>query len=982
MPYKILTYTNPYTLAETDFWKEIEELPHFCGARTHVRGLVSIMRDSIKGLICPFDDLIKREEIYHSWEGNISLQLQQYSYLTKIFSDAEKMNKEAPDSDFYIALQKNKSQFLDALRLFIELDIPATSLYPENALKEQRIFIRVLDRIQKKNPEIFRFPSGKTVADVEKAVIELAKDEKKQYYDRTKKNKSIIDPRQEQWYDRMIENSMNRPLTGIVIHGVHQFTPSQLRLIIELEKQGLMIYFLFNYQSKFKKIYSSWEYIYNNFDVPFISDGKESAELSEEELNNSNALGLALGLLCEGQYSPENSLMRDCYEKYKGSRFIKFSNLTEYARYVSKKVNIAEKKYYSEMSTLEKGLGIVNNAKVLSNLDEQVYTANRDIHSLLDVYHPEFSQDRHFLSYPIGQFFSGLYKLWNWETGEIDFDLDIIRECLASGLLGNPNNAPLLLRVSQVLEVILAEIETYSEFIRDVEGQYVNNYKKVMNAVGDSPLAFAKKFAIYNEQAITKKEIEEFIKAIKMLNGLGIKLFGQSKEDYIQFGSHFANLEGVIREKRSLLINEAEKKLINELLGRFENVKYMTRDASGTFDDLRKGLYFYLKQKSDEKPVDWIVKNFEQIDGDILQSKSQHNRHLKAIREGNTKHRDKIYHFACLSDRDMNISIDNLLPWPLTDQFILKAYSPVDLQFRVYYAALSERSAFLRYALFYGLYFNKSDVCLSFVEEVQDEKTEPYTMLRILGVEPNCKGDSEEESVQLFHSSAATVDISSINPTREQALSMYLCPKRYILDYIVNGEPVATNAFLYEKIFENVLIQAAWKRCQNRDKDVVQEYLWRIIKDECRARMQMVFFWSPIKIYDICKRAYNYCKEQFLVGTGKVKPYQGSHLDIRYLFGKALYEINVAEYEPKNPYAAYENETEIISDGNKMLKKYRLHNGKFKPDKMPKEMKDDLITFLMKNGSSKEAVVSEWCTYCTHKNTCLEFYKLIEQREG
>ena len=70
------------------------------------------------------------------------------------------------------------------------------------------------------------------------------------------------------------------------------------------------------------------------------------------------------------------------------------------------------------------------------------------------------------------------------------------------------------------------------------------------------------------------------------------------------------------------LANEEERTLIDALRLRLDKVK-PEKSFSGTFRDLQEGLYFYLKQKNSEEGVDWIVKNFEQIDGDILQSRGQ-----------------------------------------------------------------------------------------------------------------------------------------------------------------------------------------------------------------------------------------------------------------------------------------------------------------------------------------------------------------------
>lgn len=85
MPFKIYTYEDPYKLDKADFWSEISALPHFCSARTLVNGLKDVLGDSIKGLICPLDELVQHEEVYMQWTDNISLRVQQYSAFSAAF---------------------------------------------------------------------------------------------------------------------------------------------------------------------------------------------------------------------------------------------------------------------------------------------------------------------------------------------------------------------------------------------------------------------------------------------------------------------------------------------------------------------------------------------------------------------------------------------------------------------------------------------------------------------------------------------------------------------------------------------------------------------------------------------------------------------------------------------------------------------------------------------------------------------------------
>ena len=145
-----------------------------------------------------------------------------------------------------------------------------------------------------------------------------------------------------------------------------------------------------------------------------------------------------------------------------------------------------------------------------------------------------------------------------------------------------------------------------------------------------------------------------------------------------------------------------------------------------------------------------------------------------------------MYHFACVSDRDMNQSVNDLLPWPLSDRFIETAYTPIDLQFQVYYAALCERSAFLRYCLFYGLYYNQCDSCISYVRQYGDECTEEYNLLRLLGVgeqEISLAAQQDDNALVTFLQGK---QVTSMPYDCYQIMDMFLCPYKYLFDYVLN----------------------------------------------------------------------------------------------------------------------------------------------------------------------------------------------------
>jgi len=961
MAFKIYTYTDPYSLNKAVFWDEIKALPHFCVSRTLVNGFVDVMQDSIEGLICQLNDFVNSDQVYRNWTDNISLRIKQYSYLTAVYKNL--LAKKKIDESFFNSLQQNQNYFLDAIRLFVELNISAAVLHPDMANREQRLFIDILKQIQNEDTELFKFPKTPDLIKMKVIIDILAEKELSDFNDKNKTNTNAYVIGKRAWFERSINTTKLLELKSIVIHGVHQFSPTQLRLIIDLEKMGLEIIFLFNYQIKYPEIYSSWDYIYRYFNSPVLNDTNVTEYKPNCLQNRSNALGMAIGELCEGRFRKNDLEFRALYSLYKDCELREFGNVTEYATFISNQFDKALNKFNDGLSVIERANKVFDTSVVLRLLDEQVYTVNRDVHSLLKIYYPQFSKDRHFLSYPIGQFFAAIYRLWNWENGEIDFDLPSIKECLSSGILSSAK-AEQLIRTVYDIAIVLDDITSYTEFCGKVANKYQKMYDDVQKSKVDDKEFTLRQLSIYNHYKIKKTDITDLVSAVTELNTIAIFLFsnGSTREDYVNFGTHFGNLEEFIKKRQPELANEEERVLISALLQRFEQIKNTTSNFSGTFKDLMQGLHYYLKQKNDENQVDWIVKNFEQIDGDILQSKGQFERGEK-----------KVYHFACVSDKDMSYLINELLPWPLTDTFILKAYSPIDLQFQVYYAALGERSNFLRYALFYGLYFNRSNVRLSYVKQYGDETTEPYVLLRILGVMSEAV---TEEIVTESSDMVITLKPTYVNDVqydRLQMASMFLCPYRYFLEFVMNNGPVTEGSFLYQKYYENVLVENTWKKIQCNSKQAVIQRLDDIIKQESDFIADYFWFWKKTEIDDLRRRAFNYIKNNIIIryNGAVIKNYDYDHSNFRKYYGKARFDIDISEFEPKNAFLAFEQ----LAKRSYPSKSYKLH-------KLPKPEHGARLPLIRNtldylNGKVRKdnvANAGEWCIYCPSKGICCEPY--------
>ena len=962
MPYKIYTYADPYRIAETDFWDEIKTYPHLCAARTLVNGLISVMRDDISALMCPLDDIIN-EKIFNKWVNDIGLRIQQYSALTEVYKTWN--TKNGFNDSYYSSLSHNKDLMLDALRLFIELDIDPNVLDARQLNMEHRMFVYMLKLLEKEG--IFSLPQMPTRNELKALLIQQAKqekDEKERLHGENpddellKKDLELI--------DRMIATTKQWDVKHVVIHGIHQFTPLQLKFIKHLDKLGVEVIFLFNYLPEYKEIYSSWSYIYQQFDAPIHHDTRVKTYIPSGQLQKpGNAIACNIGLLCEDNVSRTDARIKANYSLYSSEKVQEFDNISEFAGYISDEFMDAERTMQGEKPLYEKPMQKkTTTAAVLAKMDEIVYTANKDVDELLQVYHPEYSRSRHFLAYPIGQFFSAIYSLWNIDREEINIEFALLRECLNSGIMSK-YSAERLLKTLMNLEPLFANIETFTEFKHLFE-DYRNYYSQIAASNAQADIFSLRIMNIYNSYKVTKEEIDNLYNAISELNDIAKGLFsGISLDERFDFKKHFERLNEFVRERQASLANEEEKKLIIDLLTKLDLIQMMGSGNKGTFDDLRSGLYFFLKQK--EEPLsDWFVKNFEQIDGDVLNSKAQ-----------NSYGRKKVYHFACVSDKDMNKTIDELLPWPLSEQFIEKAYNPKELQFQVYYAALGERSNFLRYALFYGLYFNQCDTKISFVKRYGEDTTDYYEMLKLIGLE---KEDGSAKS-ELDECSMSTVirakKVDALPYVREQMAAMFLCPYKYLLDYVLNPQPIFSGTFMLSKCLENILIENTWKTlaAQTITQNQAEKKLATYVEQEARKLSKYFKFFKETEILDIQRRVENYIKAKVFKDENqnkKVRPLEATHMQLRKTFGDAWFKEDMQDIPEKHRYAEFEGLT-TIEDGKKV---YSTH-------KVPKVEDKKLIQatlHYLNNVDENLERVGNWCVFCPNKNLCLESFAQSKEK--
>lgn len=258
-------------------------------------------------------------------------------------------------------------------------------------------------------------------------------------------------------------------------------------------------------------------------------------------------------------------------------------------------------------------------------------------------------------------------------------------------------------------------------------------------------------------------------------------------------------LQTDILEDREL--SEEFADILKRVLMRLEEVEYI--DASASFECLKSTMSIYLLQETKlGKSANWIVRNFEQIDGDILRS----------------GHEDPniIYHFACLEDEDVGAVKKAEFPWPLNDDFFEVAQNPVDWKYQVYVKCCNEYKNFKRYALIYGLEFNRAKFKLSYVKHDGDKEREPYYLLKILGLKKT-KYSSTKVSRRLEDSSDIGIAGRGIGDFEIYDYYRFrICKYRFLTETLIESNTVYKDNFLLLKYMEVMLENAIKEDMQGK----------------------------------------------------------------------------------------------------------------------------------------------------------------------
>lgn len=872
----IYTYHDPYKIDQEPYWNKVKNCPYFCSAQTLVNGL----RKHYKG---KFDGgrvatvKILTDSLYEDWASPAWIVRQHTDIDNIINGELSTALTEIEKRNIGRAFLFNRDDVFESIRTMFALNVDINAVLREKLTKEQEYILDIYKKIlsSDKRGDFFLAQSlseEEINTGLQKAMTAIQKD-----YDTSGVDTSTI-----------------------VIHGVHQFTPITLRAIDELQKYKNVI-LLFNYQKQYKNVYQTWFDIYSAFDCKIVDydraefTPKDTASVSYK----GNVLADQLGKLVNGQ---KKAITVD--QPYE---IIEFDNMTEFAGYVA---DIFEEAEHEDPT------------RPMSCMREQIYAANSSANDILKIYFPEQFGERQFLNYPIGHFFIAIADMWDPENNEILItDINDIRECLGANILAE-NTSGELVSIFGRIRVLFDGCTSIKQMRKRLKS-LKKNTKYLTDSIEQEYVSHISYYAV------SKNEIEKIDRALEELDDIAAYFYEDFENKAHNFRKFYRKLKNYLQTDilADRELSEEFADILKRVLMRLEEVENI--DASASFECLKSTMSIYLLQET--KPgesANWIVRNFEQIDGDVLRS----------------GHEDPniIYHFACLEDEDIGAVKKAEFPWPLNNDFFEVAQNPVDWKYQVYVKCCNEYKNFKRYALIYGLEFNRAKFKLSYVKHDGDKEREPYYLLKILGLKKTKYlstkvGKRLEDSSKIGVKGNGTGIFSPYDYYRFR-----ICKYRFLTETLIESNTVYKDNFLLLKYMEVMLENAIKEDMQG--KPISEAILIQKLDDEYGELKKYFPFAQNVNRIDVINNIRN------RLVNGKAKKFSIlSAEERRYMMIRELFIHKKLENAG----------VDIMQD-------------KF-PNVNSEQIKAELGEEKLK-GTDYTVNVNAWCQFCSNRELCTAYY--------
>jgi len=840
---RVCTYPDPFNIKESiALWELMTQNPHFCASDTLVQGLSQKYHRTSFGHLRSVATLV--DIIYKDWTRNIqkdiklNLKVSDYIEALPETTPAQIAQKRA--------LKFNKYEIVKAVNILLILDSKKDDFNMDALSYEQRIVFDVYDSLKEDDltkglrecaglsKEKFAEKILETLIDEikfsfrERPVSELPKTiEETKTFLATERARLINKSQEPLGFgedDIPIKKNIDEikhfqkiiaehgVYDKVIIHGVHKISPIMYRMFKAMEAAGIEVIFVINYMENCHSICETWEKVYAWTGCKF--------EFVRKYEGFEGTIGASFIDALEGFEAG----------KHVNQDIIKYPNLTEFTDEISD--------CYTRAVLKDK-----NNP--LHKMATQYYAVDGESSNrILKIYYPQQFADKHFLSYPIGQFILQLYNMWDEKKQCIAIDFSKLMECINAGLFERANMAKIY-RICSDLKIFFQDIKHYQDAESETDDflQRLAKLKKNKELLdADSRFAVLKYLCFYN---VDMADIDLFAKVVKNINAFAAVLFADKRPKYKE---HFEKLiKSIQMLAKNAEVSKKELELINEITERLS--EDYDDEIEGSVENLKESIHYYLAAATDNNSSNWIVRDFDQIDGGILLS----------------DRKDAVtYNFALLSDNHMCSKKRQDLPFPLTlDMFACAAKA--DSGVSVYYNTLNEKRNYLKFYLFYGLMFCKKKFKLSFIEKEDDEKQEAYYVLKLLRVNEVAPPPISSTTIPMDVIDVPKAAVSLRKPSVDEQEIYCVCAFKYFLNSCLKAKIVYKSDYNFKYFVRNFMVYFVRKAYEGK---LHTEFIDDMKNNRDVQLIRELFpFWLDIEFEDI-KRSFEqeFLEEETIVG--------------------------------------------------------------------------------------------------------------------
>lgn len=506
-----------------------------------------------------------------------------------------------------------------------------------------------------------------------------------------------------------------------------------------------------------------------------------------------------------------------------------------------KNVIFEDKRYSSDFDFAKAIKGYIDRG-------ELVYSpAAKECNDILAEIYPEMYSDRHFLSYPVGQYVYYLHMMWDGFNNRLELNQDYVAKCFATGwLVADGNNGNCYLYDLKRLEVFFKDCRTFDDWKDRIEQlKHAKEITRVFEV--DSGNRFEKMlgnpFNYISAYGLKEETIEDISNLLLQLMADAEMLFGGELRTNLY--THLQKIKNLIAERADEAeIVADEKAIANELMERLDFLS--SDDIECPMNTIKDAVTALIGNRFDE---------YEEYATETSYSGNE-VKPLSLIEASMLMDYGQAIHLV-MADEMTLPGPQRELPWPLSDKVIaniqckLQESSATNRYVECMKAVIYNRPLSYRY-LFYsfignkdeiinGEYHNRPDLSIEWINVKGNRIVAPSPYVYIMGYDTKkILQESDEElrtvieDALLDHNMEIEDEISYPHVEdvpEEVVMDCIVCRLRYVYSYLLNKRPEYIDSLHYSRLLTQLITaftSVAHELGINKSKEDIAAELYKL----------------------------------------------------------------------------------------------------------------------------------------------------------